>query len=53
LNVIQLDIPRESISIGDMFDVLEREKAEYNIMYYTVSQITLDTVSLNFHSCVW
>lgn len=45
LNVIQLDVPRDSISIGDMFQVLEQEKANYNIMYYTVSQITLDTVS--------
>jgi len=44
MNVIQLDIPRGLVSVADMFAVLEREKAAYNILYYTVSQTTLDTV---------
>ncbi|XP_052766846.1 uncharacterized protein LOC128207750 isoform X2 [Mya arenaria] len=48
LNVIQMDMPRDSVSVADMFAILEREKATYNIQYYTVSQTTLDTIFLNF-----
>ncbi|WAQ96399.1 ABCAC-like protein [Mya arenaria] len=44
LNVIQMDMPRDSVSVADMFAILEREKATYNIQYYTVSQTTLDTI---------
>ncbi|KAH3873422.1 hypothetical protein DPMN_036657 [Dreissena polymorpha] len=47
VNVIQLDIPRESVSVAEMFSVLEREKNNYNIEYYTVSQTTLETIFLN------
>ena len=46
MNVVQLDIPREALNIADMFGILEQEKANFNILYYTVSQTTLDTVSL-------
>ncbi|XP_052268700.1 uncharacterized protein LOC127870080 [Dreissena polymorpha] len=50
VNVIQLDIPRESVSVAEMFSVLEREKNNYNIKYYTVSQTTLETVWQWLHS---
>ncbi|KAL3877832.1 hypothetical protein ACJMK2_035476, partial [Sinanodonta woodiana] len=46
-NVVQLDIPREAARISQIFRALEREKYNYNIMYYTVSQTTLETIFLN------
>ena len=45
LDVIQLDIPKQTTSVSEIFRVLEREKENYNILYYTVSQNTLETVS--------
>lgn len=44
MNVVQLDIPTDAITIADLFGILENEKNNYNILYYTVSQTTLDTV---------
>ncbi|KAL3877830.1 hypothetical protein ACJMK2_035474 [Sinanodonta woodiana] len=46
-NVVQLDIPRETTQISQIFKALETEKHNYNIKYYTVSQTTLETIFLN------
>ena len=43
--MIQLDIPKEMATVSEIFRVLEKEKEHYNILYYTVSQNTLETVS--------
>ncbi|KAK3588930.1 hypothetical protein CHS0354_023690 [Potamilus streckersoni] len=43
-NVVELDIPRETARISQIFKTLETEKHYYNITYYTVSQTTLETV---------
>lgn len=48
MNVILLHIPKESIGVAELFGILEREKRENNILYYTVCQTTLDTIFLNF-----
>ena len=42
--MIQLDIPKTTTSVSEIFRVLEKEKENYNILYYTVSQNTLETV---------
>lgn len=49
VNVVQLDIPKHSVRVADVFAVLEQEKGDYNIVYYTVSQTTLETVSSWLH----
>ncbi|KAK3588921.1 hypothetical protein CHS0354_023682 [Potamilus streckersoni] len=46
-NVVEFDIPRETASISQIFKALETEKHNYNIIYYTVSQTTLETIFLN------
>lgn len=47
-SVVQVDMPRSSMTVSDIYEILEREKAKYNILYYSVSQTTLDTVFVNF-----
>ncbi|KAL5018720.1 hypothetical protein ScPMuIL_004442 [Solemya velum] len=48
MNVIEISIPRDSTSVANIFGVLEQQKNNYNIQYYSVSQTTLNTVFLNF-----
>ncbi|KAL4240022.1 ATP-binding cassette sub- A member 12 [Mactra antiquata] len=48
VNVVQLDLPKQSVKVSELFGILEQEKTDYNIVYYTVSQTTLDTIFLNF-----
>lgn len=46
--VLQIDIPKGSTNVGNIIYVLEREKQNYHITHYSVSQTTLDNVFLNF-----
>lgn len=45
MNVIEINIPRDSTSVADIFGIMEQEKNNYQIQYYSVSQTTLNTVS--------
>lgn len=45
---VHFRIPDESAKLGEIFDTMERAKAEYNVDDYSVHQTTLEQVFLTF-----
>ncbi|XP_070186023.1 uncharacterized protein [Littorina saxatilis] len=47
-SVVEVCIPRGAGRVADIFAALQQAQAQHQIMYYSVSQTTLDTVFVNF-----
>ncbi len=49
MNIVELEIPSSSVSLGTLFNCLEDQKQHLGIMDYSLSQTTLDQVSITMH----
>ncbi|XP_076450764.1 uncharacterized protein LOC143286815 isoform X2 [Babylonia areolata] len=47
-SVVEVVVPRGAGSVADIFNAVRDAQAQHNILYYSVSQTTLDSVFVNF-----